>query len=248
MGEIHDALKESGYTGHDLERLLVRLAFCLFADDTGVFDPRDIFHELLDTRTNLDGSDLGQWLTNLFDVLDTPEGDRLALLDEDLNRFPYINGDLFKERLRIPAFSARIRNRLLQASRFDWALISPAIFGALFQSVMDPEERRAQGAHYTTEENILKVIRPLFLDNLRDEFEKIRNRKDTHRTSLLKSFQQKLGTMRFFDPACGCGNFSGGGVPGAAPFGVGCDPRDSPGDQDCGATGVGRGVAVRGER
>ncbi len=207
MGEIHDALKESGYTGHDLERLLVRLAFCLFADDTGVFDPRDIFHELLDTRTNLDGSDLGQWLTNLFDVLDTPEGDRLALLDEDLNRFPYINGDLFKERLRIPAFSARIRNRLLQASRFDWALISPAIFGALFQSVMDPEERRAQGAHYTTEENILKVIRPLFLDNLRDEFEKIRNRKDTHRTSLLKSFQQKLGTMRFFDPACGCGNF-----------------------------------------
>ena len=207
MGKIHDTLSGSGYTGHDLERLLVRVAFCLFADDTGVFDPRDVFFELLDTRTSVDGSDLGQWLASLFEVLNTPEKDRSALLDEDLNRFPYINGDLFGERLRIPSFNAQTREQLLEACRFDWSSISPAIFGALFQSVMNPAERRAQGAHYTTEENILKVIRPLFLDDLWTEFERIRKRRDTHRTGLLQRFQRKLGAMRFFDPACGCGNF-----------------------------------------
>ena len=134
-------------------------------------------------------------------------GDRTATLDEELARFPYVNGDLFDGPLRIPAFDASMREKLLDACRFDWSNISPAIFGALFQSVMDPVERRKQGAHYTTEKNILKVIEPLFLDDLRAEFARLRLRKDNRRRADLRRFQEKLGRMTFFDPACGCGNF-----------------------------------------
>ncbi len=207
MGHLHDALQESGYTGHDLERLLVRTVFCLFADDTGIFEPRDIFLDFLETRTREDGSDLGLWLSRLFQVLDTPEDTRQKALDEDLARFPYVNGDLFRGSLRIPDFDAPMRQALLDACRFDWTAISPAIFGALFQSVMEPADRRSQGAHYTTEQNILKVIEPLFLDDLRAEFARLKARKDTHRRLELHRFQQRLGTLRFLDPACGCGNF-----------------------------------------
>ena len=148
----------------------MRIVFCLFADDTGVFEPRDILFDFLESRTRQDGSDLGAMLAQLFQVLNTPDDDRTATLDEDLARFPYVNGDLFEEPLRIPAFDASMREKLLDACRFDWSNISPAIFGALFQSVMDPVQRRKQGAHYTTEKNILKVIEPLFLDDLRAEF------------------------------------------------------------------------------
>ena len=130
-----------------------------------------------------------------------------AALDEDLTRFPYVNGDLFKGHLRMFSFDAAMRGALLDACRFDWSKLSPAIFGALFQSVMDPVARRAQGAHYTTEKNILKVIEPLFMDDLRAEFERLKARKDRRRVSELRRFQQKLGRMTFFDPACGCGNF-----------------------------------------
>ena len=144
---------------------------------------------------------------NCFQVLDTPEVDRTATLDEDLVRFPYINGDLFNGPLRIPAFNTTMREALLDACRFDWTNISPAIFGALFQSVMDPDVRRAQGAHYTTEKNILKVIEPLFMDDLQAEFLRLKNRKDSRRLAALRQLQEKLGRMRFFDPACGCGNF-----------------------------------------
>ena len=207
MGDLHDALEQSGYTGHDLERFLVRTVFCLFADDTGIFEPRDIFLDFLETRTREDGSDLGLWLARLFQVLDTPEDKRQKALDEDLARFPYVNGDLFRGPLRIPDFDAPMRQALLDACRFDWTAISPAIFGALFQSVMEPTERRSQGAHYTTEKNILKVIEPLFLDDLRAEFARLKARKDTHRRLELHRFQQRLGTLRFLDPACGCGNF-----------------------------------------
>ena len=129
-----------------------------------------------------------------------------SMLDEDLANFPYINGDLFREPLRIPSFNKTMRKRLLEACHFDWSNISPAIFGALFQSVMEPARRRAQGAHYTTEKNILKVIEPLFLDNLRAEFKKIKTLK-TKRRKRLEEFQKKLGNLTFFDPACGCGNF-----------------------------------------
>ena len=207
MGRLHDALQASGYLGHDLEVFLVRVVFCLFADDTGIFEPRDIFGELLETRTREDGSDLGPCLARLFQVLNTPVDRRQTKLDEDLARFPYVNGDLFAAQLTIPDFDSAMRAALIDACRFDWAAISPAIFGALFQSVMEPAERRAQGAHYTTEKNILKVIEPLFLDDLRAEFNRLRARKDSHRRAELRAFQKRLGGMKFFDPACGCGNF-----------------------------------------
>jgi len=206
-GNLHDALAEAGYEGHDLERFLVRVVFCLFADDTGIFEPRDIFLNYVEERTSEDGSDTGPRLSELFQALDTPDSGRQSTLDEDLARFPYVNGDLFRDSLRIPSFNAAMRNALLECCRFDWSNISPAIFGGLFQSVMNPAERRAQGAHYTTEKNILKVIEPLFLDNLRAEFTRLKARRDSRRRIELEAFQRRLGGMTFFDPACGCGNF-----------------------------------------
>ena len=207
VGLLHDQLAEAGHGGHDLERFLVRIVFCLFADDTGVFEPRDSFVELVETRTSEDGADLGPWLAQLFQVLDTPEGQRPTTLDEDLARFPYINGDLFKGPLSMVSCNAAMRSALLDACRFDWSQVSPAIFGALFQSVMEPAQRRAQGAHYTTEKNILKVIEPLFMDDLRAEFARLQARKDSRRRGELERFQARLGGLTFFDPACGCGNF-----------------------------------------
>ena len=207
VGRLHDMLAETGYRGRDLERFLVRIVFCLFADDTGIFEPRDIFFDFIEARTAEDGADLGPWLSQLFEVLDTPEDGRSAALDEDLARFPHVNGALFDGPLRIPSFDAPMRGALLDACRFDWSNISPAIFGALFQSVMDPAERRARGAHYTTEKNILKVIEPLFLDGLRAEFERLKARRGSRRRPDLLAFQQRLGRLSFLDPACGCGNF-----------------------------------------
>ena len=207
VGRLHDALADAGHRGHELERFLVRVVFCMFADDTGVFEPRDIFLDFIETRTSEGGADLGPWLAQLFEVLDTPEDERAATLDEDLARFPYVNGDLFEGHLRTFSFDAAMRGALLDACRFDWSNISPAIFGALFQSVMDPTERRAQGAHYTTEKNILKVIEPLFMDDLRAEFERVRKRRGRGRLAALRQFQAKLGGLTFFDSACGCGNF-----------------------------------------
>ena len=206
VGRLHDKLADAGYVGHDLERFLVRIVFCLFGDDTGIFEPRDIFLDFIESRTSPDGADLGPLLTQIFQILNTPESERLATLDEDLARFPYVNGELFENQLRIPAFDSGMRETLLECCRFDWSEISPAIFGALFQSVLDGKERREQGAHYTTEKNILKVIQPLFLDDLRTEFERIRLRRRERKAALTK-FQKKLGGLKFFDPACGCGNF-----------------------------------------
>jgi len=207
VGKLHDALEAVGYRGRDLECFLVRVAFCLFADDTGIFEPRDIFFDFLESRTSEDGADLGLWLSQLFQVLNTPVEHRQSTLDEDLASFPYVNGRLFDGPLRIPAFDSAMREMLLDACRFDWSRISPAIFGALFQSVMDPQERRAQGAHYTTEKNILKVIEPLFMDDLRNEFERLKSRKHSRRRNDLIKFKNKLGEFKLFDPACGCGNF-----------------------------------------
>jgi hypothetical protein len=206
VGRLHDTLEEAGYTGHDLERFLVRLVFCLFADDTGVFEPRGIFLDFLEDRTREDGSDLGGFLTKLFEVLDTPEDKRGKKLDEDLAQFPYINGALFSGSTRIPDFTASMRKALLDASRFDWSPISPAIFGSLFQSVMNKVERRQAGAHYTTEKNILKVIGPLFLDDLRAEFERLKALK-IGRKAKLEEFHNSLSKLHLLDPACGCGNF-----------------------------------------
>lgn len=201
MGKLHDQLKEFGYEGHPLEVYLVRLLFVLFADDTGIFE-KDIFKEFIDQKTNEDGSDLGAWLAQFFQVLNTPNEKRLKNLDEHLNQFPYVNGGLFEEFLPIAAFNSKMRSILLEASALDWGKISPAIFGSLFQSVMNPEERRNLGAHYTSEKNIYKLIKPLFLDELREEFEKVKSS-----SKRLKEFHKKLSTLKFLDPACGSGNF-----------------------------------------
>lgn len=201
MGELHDKLKAIGYEGHALEVYLVRLLFCLFADDTSIFERRQ-FQDLIEQRTAEDGQDLAQWLANIFEVLDTPPGKRLKSLDEQLAAFPYVNGSLYAERLGIAAFDREMRDILLECCGLDWGRISPAIFGALFQSVMVPELRRNLGAHYTAEQNILKLIGPLFLDDLRAEFEKVKRQ-----PKKLAEFHQRLAKLKFLDPACGCGNF-----------------------------------------
>jgi hypothetical protein len=201
MGKLHDALRDSGYEGHPLEVLLVRLLFCLFADDTGIFQPRQ-FQDLIINRTSVDGADLGLWLTQMFQVLNTPKDKRQRTLDEQLAEFEYVNGRLFEEMLPLPSFNATMRTALLEAADLDWSRISPAIFGSLFQSIMDKKARRNLGAHYTSEKNILKLIGPLFMDDLRAEFERIKDNPNR-----LKSFHIKLANLRFLDPACGCGNF-----------------------------------------
>ena len=202
MGALHDLLKASGYSGHALEVLLVRLLFCLFADDTGIFQPASAFRLWLEERTADDGTDLGPQLALLFQILNTPEDRRAGALDEQLAAFPYVNGRLFEEALPIASFDATMRDALLECCGIDWSGISPAIFGALFQSIMDDKARRNLGAHYTSEENILKLIKPLFLDELWAEFERSRNNRNR-----LFEFHKKLRTLTFFDPACGCGNF-----------------------------------------
>ena len=202
MGRLHDRLKASGYAGHALEVLLVRLLFCLFAEDTGIFQPAGSFRIWLDERTAPDGSDLGPQLAQFFQVLNTLEDKRSKNIDEQLATFPYVNGKLFEETLSIAAFDSAMRDALLDCCALDWSAISPAIFGALFQSIMDGKARRNLGAHYTSEENILKLIKPLFLDALWAEFQRVRNNKNK-----LFEFHKKLRTLTFFDPACGCGNF-----------------------------------------
>jgi len=201
MGDLHDALEFGGYTGHELERFLVRILFCLFAEDTGIFERED-FQLYIENQTKADGSDLGLHLARLFEVLNTAPEKRQKHLDETLVAFPYVNGDLFAEKLGFADFNRDMRNALLACTRFDWSRISPAIFGSLFQAVMEPRERRQIGGHYTSERDILKVIRALFLDELRAEFDSLKRNK-----AQLRRFQKKLARLRFLDPACGCGNF-----------------------------------------
>lgn len=202
MGRLHDALQDSGYGGHKLEMLLVRLLFCLFADDTGIFQPVQAFRLWVEERTAEDGTDLGSKLTHAFQILNTPVSERSKSLDEQLAEFPYINGNLFAETLPIADFDSNMREALLEACALDWSQISPAVFGAMFQSIMDAKARRNLGAHYTSEKNIEKLIKPLFLDELRAEFEKVKKNR-----SKLSEFHKKLRTLTFLDPACGCGNF-----------------------------------------
>src|SRR3990170_3069783 len=201
MGKLHDKLKAIGYKGHDLEVYLVRLVFCLFADDTNIFN-KDIFEEYLKLHTREDGSDLAAQIASLFYILNEPPEERLKNLDESLAEFPFVNGKLFEENLPQASFDREMRSILLDCCKLDWGKISPAIFGSLFQSVMNPEERRNLGGHYTSEKNILKVIKSLFLDELYKEFESVKNN-----TKQLKDFHKKLSTLKFLDPACGCGNF-----------------------------------------
>jgi very-short-patch-repair endonuclease len=200
LGRLHDTLEDTGYTGHQLEVFLVRVLFCLFAEDTAIFERRQ-FQDYIEQRTAEDGSDLGMHLALLFQVLDQPQEKRLKSLDEQLAAFPYVNGRLFAEPLPIASFTRKMREALLDCCALDWSRISPAIFGSLFQSVMDKSERRNLGAHYTTETNILKAIRPLFLDELERELAACKG------TRALSAFHEKLANIRVLDPACGCGNF-----------------------------------------
>ncbi|HEY8661190.1 MAG TPA: DNA methyltransferase [Hanamia sp.] len=201
MGKLHDKLKAVGYTGHVLELYLVRLLFCLFADDTNIFE-KGIFLDYIDLRTDEDGSDLANHIAQLFEVLNTAKDKRFTNLDEDLAAFPFVNGKLFEEHLPTASFDSDMRKLLLECCVLDWGKISPAIFGSLFQSVMNPAERRTLGAHYTSEKNILKLIKPLFLDELWKEFEKLKDSRPK-----LQKFHDRLRELRFLDPACGCGNF-----------------------------------------
>ena len=174
MAKLHDALRETGYDGHDLEIYLVRLLFCLFAGDTGIF-PKGIFYNYI-ANSKEDGSDLSHRLSDLFEVLNMTEEVRAKrkLLSNELKQFRYINGKLFDKILPRADFNAKMRKLLLESRDFDWSSISPAIFGAMFQGVMNKDFRREIGAHYTSEENILKLINPLFLDDLWQEFERIK--------------------------------------------------------------------------
>ncbi|MBX3723255.1 MAG: class I SAM-dependent DNA methyltransferase [Turneriella sp.] len=201
LGKLHDRLKEVGYTGHPLEVFLVRLLFCLFAEDTTIFNKLQ-FQDYVEQRTAEDGSDLAAKLQELFQVLNTKKADRFTNLDEQLADFPYVNGKLFEETLPVASFDKKMRQALLDCCYLDWSKISPAIFGSMFQSVMNPEERRNLGAHYTSEKNILKLIKPLFLDDLWAEFEACKGSKPK-----LTEFHKKLKDLKFLDPACGCGNF-----------------------------------------
>jgi hypothetical protein len=223
MAKLHDALKATGYVGKDLETYLVRLLFCLFAEDTGLFNENGAFLDYLINHTHADGSDLHGALTALFDTLNKPDASylnahpdysgpkRLNNLPEHRARFPYINGALFDGNLAHCEFDEAARSTLIDCAKLDWSDISPAIFGSLFQAIMhfDDEaanaktkKRREFGAHYTSEENILKVINPLFMDDLRKEFGKCGNNKNK-----LHAFHDRLANLNFFDPACGCGNF-----------------------------------------
>ncbi|MDQ2925599.1 MAG: class I SAM-dependent DNA methyltransferase [Acidobacteriota bacterium] len=201
LGKLHDLLRLAGYEGHALELFLVRTLFCLFAEDNAIFELQQ-FREWIEQRTSEDGSDLGPLLAQLFQALNTPEDRRQKNLDEHIAAFRYINGKLFEETTSMPALDRRMREMVLECTALDWSRISPAIFGALFQSIMDKKARRNLGAHYTSETNILKALQPLFLDSLRAEFERVR--RDSKR---LGDFHEKLRNIRVLDPACGCGNF-----------------------------------------
>ena len=201
MGKLHDRLEEIGYKGHPLEVYLVRILFCLFAEDTTIFNKQQ-FQEFIEQRTAEDGTDLAAKLQELFQLLNTPKENRFKNLDEQLAEFPYVNGKLFEEILPTASFDTKMRQALLDCCYIDWSKISPAIFGSMFQSVMNPTERRNLGAHYTSETNILKLIKPLFLDELWKEFETIKANKNK-----LPEFHKKISNLKFLDPACGCGNF-----------------------------------------
>lgn len=217
VGLLYDAFHKQ-YAEPDSERALkslnilcVRLVFCLYAEDAGIFGHHGMFHDYL---AEYDTRHLRKALIELFQVLDTAPEDRDPYLKDDnpnLAAFPYVNGGLFaNEDIEIPPFTNEIRSLLLNkaSSDFNWSEISPTIFGAVFESTLNPETRRSGGMHYTSIENIHKVIDPLFLDDLKKEFEEICEiAVEKTRERKLKEFQKKLATLTFLDPACGSGNF-----------------------------------------
>lgn len=213
MARMYTALEKRYPTGfsfkqrdHEISVSLARVLFLLFGDDTEMWNP-DLFQDFIKEYTARDGSDIGQRLNELFVLLDTAPGDRGELTTE-LAAFPYINGGIFDERVTLPTLDLEFRTAVLDAAAVDWSTISPAIFGSMFQSVRDSQTRRELGEHYTSEENILKTLNPLFLDALRAEFDAaIRRDTDQKKKNALNALWDKLGEIRYMDPACGCGNF-----------------------------------------
>ncbi|MCT2262887.1 class I SAM-dependent DNA methyltransferase [Brachybacterium muris] len=201
MAKLYEHLEATGYDEHQASIFLIRTLFCLYADDSGLWE-RDLFSRYIEERTSEDGSDLGAQLTTLYQALNKPEDKRYGRDDDLIQAFPYVNGSVFGEAVEIPYFDRASRELLLQAAYFNWSSISPAIFGSLFQAVKSKKARRELGEHYTTETNILKVIRPLFLDELEDQFTKAHAKKRE-----LEKLLEHLGSLSFLDPACGCGNF-----------------------------------------
>ncbi len=206
MCELHDALKDGGFTGHDLECLLVRVLFCVFAEDTLIFQP-EAFTQFIRTQTREEGSDCGAKLNELFDWLNDARADGELTDTDPFYGFRYVNGGLFAERLGFPRFTKEMREKLLACCDFQWAKISPAVFGSLFQGVLDEKARRQQGAHYTSERDIMKVIHSLFLDELDAEWKRLCIDRSTRRLTGLLAFHERLRSLNFLDPACGCGNF-----------------------------------------
>ena len=214
VGKLYDALikqykdAKNEQSLRSLNMLCVRLVFCLYAEDAGIFGARNMFHDYLEQYS---AKELRRAVIELFKVLDTKQEERDPYLDEDLAAFPYVNGGLFaEENIEIPQFTDEIRELLLTraSADFDWSLISPTIFGAVFESTLNPETRRSGGMHYTSIENIHKVIDPLFLYDLRNEFAKIQEEQvKNRRKQKLEAFQKKLASLTFLDPACGSGNF-----------------------------------------
>lgn len=214
VGELYDAFSkeyrdiEDEQAQKDLNELCVRIVFCLYAEDSGLFGKRSVFHDYLARYENL--SDMRKALKDLFKILDTPY-DKRDVYEDELNIFPYVNGGLFSnENIEIPKFTERIRKTLLSdaSDNFNWADISPTIFGAVFESTLNPETRRSGGMHYTSIENIHKVIDPLFLNDLKNEFKEIKEIKNIRtKRGKLEEFQNKIAKLKFFDPACGSGNF-----------------------------------------
>jgi hypothetical protein len=212
--EIYDGLlkqyinPDSSETLHAINQLIVRLVFCLYAEDSGLFGHKMAFHDYLE---RFESRDFRKALIELFEVLDTANDKRDPYLDDELASFPYVNGGMFAEKnIEIPKFTDELRELLLQhaSSGFDWSDISPTIFGAVFESTLNPETRRSGGMHYTSIENIHKVIDPLFLNDLKDELNEIRQFKQIKTVEQrAKQFQSKLASLTFFDPACGSGNF-----------------------------------------
>ena len=198
IAQLHDVLEEDNYTGHYLEVFLIRIIFCLYAEDTGIFKPNQ-FYEYIN-RFNDD--DLGEKIQKLFSTLNLPENKRQNSLPEYLKAFPYVNGRLFEERISPPNFTEKMKEALIKTCEFDWSEISPAIFGSIVQNTMDEQLRREFGAHFTSETNVKKVINSLFMDELWDEFNK--NKSNPKK---LEELHDKIGRIKVMDPACGSGNF-----------------------------------------
>lgn len=217
VGAIYDAVlkqyknPDDPETLRSLNKLCVRLVFCLYAEDAGIFGGHGKFHHYLKGVADKDVRDVRRALIDLFKVLDTKPEDRDPYMDEELASFPYVNGGLFAdENIIIPRLDANIVDLILQkaSEEFDWSAISPTIFGAVFESTLNPETRRSGGMHYTSIENIHKVIDPLFLDDLKEELATIKEiTVDRTKDKKLRDFQKKLSQLIFFDPACGSGNF-----------------------------------------